>query len=168
MENETTTSELLKLLAPFLAGTAVVTVAVLLLLLRLTPLGALAAAPSVVSFDVVKYTNSQRAVASSFLKQGSDVSKASELLLNLPERTRQAIAEVAGPRTLVVLKQAVVQGQTADITDAVLTKLSMPINVPTADAASYSLDSAPTMLIAPSGAKPLITPAPASSASVLP
>ena len=92
-------------------------------------------------------TNAQRAVASSFIKPGADVSGANELLLNLPERTRQTIAAVAGAGTLVVLKQAVVQGTTEDITDAVLKKLGLPLNVPTADATAYVMDGAPTMFM---------------------
>lgn len=101
---------------------------------------------SVVSFDIVKFTNSQRAVASSFIRPNADIGAANELLLNLPKRTRAAISRVAGPGTLVIVKQAVVQGQTDDITDAVLTDLGLPLNVPTADAAAYSLDVAPTSM----------------------
>jgi len=144
MNDELSTKDLAKLLAPFLAMTALAAVFVVLILLRFLP--NMAVAPSVVSFDVVKYTNSQRAVASSFLKPGADVAQVNELLLNLPQRTRTAIEDVAGPGTLVVIKQAVVQGQTEDITDAVLKKLSMPTNVPTADGPALAIDMAPTML----------------------
>lgn len=100
----------------------------------------------VVTFDVLKYTNAQRAVASAFVRKDSDQTQASELLLNLSERTRSAIEEVAGPGTLVVLKQAVVQGQTEDITAEVLERLGLPADVPTSDAAAYQLDVAPTFL----------------------
>ena len=144
--NELTTKDLFKLLAPFLALTAVGAIFVVLLMFRFLPLGGHLSA-SVVAFDVIKYTNAQRAVASSFIKPGADVSGANELLLNLPERTRQTIAAVAGAGTLVVLKQAVVQGTTEDITDAVLKKLGLPLNVPTADATAYVMDGAPTMFM---------------------
>ena len=100
----------------------------------------------VVTFDVIKYTNSQRAVASAFVKQGSQQREATELLSNLSERTRKAIEKAAGAGTLVVIKQSVVQGQTRDITDAVLQELGLPVEVPTEDATSYSLDVAPTLL----------------------
>lgn len=144
MNDDLSTKELAKILAPFLAMTALGAVFVMLVLVRFLP--DVTTAPSVVSFDVVKYTNSQRAVASSFLKPGADVAQVNEVLLNLPQRTRAAIEEVAGAGTLVVIKQAVVQGQTEDITDAVLKKLSMPTNVPTADGPAAAIDFAPTML----------------------
>ncbi len=144
MNEELNTKELAKLLAPFLAMTALAAVLVMLVMLRFLP--AAGGAPSVVSFDVIKYTNAQRAVASTFVKPSADIAKANELLLNLPERTRSAIEEVAGHGTLVVVKQAVVQGQTDDITDAVLKKLGLPTNVPTADSTAAALDFAPTSL----------------------
>lgn len=102
---------------------------------------------AVVSFDVMQYANAQRAVASAFLKKNADVSNANETLLGLSDRTRKAIEEVAGPGTLVVLKQAVVQGQTRDITEEVLKRLGLPTNAPTSDATAYILDVAPTMLM---------------------
>lgn len=115
---------------------------------------------SVVTFDVLKYTNAQRAVASAFVRKDPDQTQvASELLLNISERTRAAIEDVAGEGTLVVLKQAVVQGQTRDITEEVLTKLGLPTNVPTADAAAYQLDVAPTLF----SDRRAVVPAPAPS-----
>lgn len=87
--------------------------------------------PQVVTFDLFKYLNAQRAVAEAFIKPSSARSlSASQILANMPEKTRRAIAQVAGPGTLVVIKQAVVQGQTRDITDQVLRLLSLPTNVP--------------------------------------
>lgn len=149
MTDEPTTADLAKLLAPFLLLTALVAVAAVLLLLRFTPLAAAGGPPAVASFDVLKYTNAQRAVASSFLKPSEDVSRTNELLLNLPERTRQVITDVAGRGTLVVVKQAVVQGQTRDITDEVLKQLGLPADVPTSDATSYVMGAAPTGLMVP-------------------
>lgn len=103
---------------------------------------------TVVTFDVVKYANATRAVASNFLKQDAQAATADAgtLLLNLPERTREVIARIAGPGTLVMVKQGVVQGQSTDITDEVLKTLGLPTNVPTQDNAAYALDVAPTML----------------------
>jgi hypothetical protein len=151
--NEMSTKELAKLLAPFLAMTALAAFMAVVLFLRLAAPGVAGGAPAVASFDVVRYANAQRAVASAFLKSTADQTSANELLLNLSDRTRKTIAEVAGPNTLVVLKQSVVQGATRDITEEVLTKLGLPTNVPTADAVSYTLDAAPTMLMRPPAAR---------------
>jgi hypothetical protein len=85
----------------------------------------------VVTFDVFKYVNAQRAVAEEFIKPTSSSSlTASQILSDMPAKTRVAIAKVAGPNTLVVIKQAVVQGQARDITNQVLRLLSLPTNVP--------------------------------------
>jgi hypothetical protein len=143
------TKSLLKLLAPFLAMTIVVTLFMVMVFLRFAPGGG-ASAPPVVTFDVLKYTNAQRAIASAFVKKDPNkVESANEVLLNLSARTRTAIEETAGPGVLVVLKQAVVQGQRYDITDKVLVKLGLPTDVPTSDAAEYSLDQSPTLFSAP-------------------
>lgn len=133
-------------LLPYLAGTALVTTLALVLILRFTSVVSLGGAPSVVTFDVVKYTNSQRAVASAFINPRADIARANELLLKLPERTREVIEEVAGPGTLVMVKQGVVQGQAEDITDKVLTKLGLPVDVPTKDEPQAALDELPTNL----------------------
>lgn len=103
------------------------------------------AMPTVVTFDTVKYTNSTRAVASQFLKNESNGESAA-LLLNLPERVRDSIEKVAGPGTVVMLKQTVVHGAVADITDQVLEDLGLPTNVPTQDPTAFALDQAPTQL----------------------
>lgn len=156
-EDSTSSMDLLHTLAPFLIGTVLVSVLVVIALMRFMP--GVGAGGSVASFDVIKYTNAQRAVASSFLGKNADIGGTNEILLNMPARTREAIASVAGPGTLVVIKQAVVQGQTADITDEVLTKLGLPTNVPTADATAYVMDNyAPTMLMG-GGALPPPRPA---------
>lgn len=144
-ENESSPLPLMELL-PYLAAAVIAAVMIVALMLRFSPLGAAHGAPTVVTFDVVKYTNSQRAVASAFIKPGSDIARANELLLNVPERTRVAIEEIAGEGTLVMVKQAVVQGQFADITDDVLKKLGLPTDVPTSDATAAAIDIAPTSL----------------------
>lgn len=151
-------------LAPVIGGIALLAAAIalaaLFLLNRYLPALSPAASIEIVSFDVIKYTNAQRAVASAFLRPDADVSATNELLLNVPQRTREAIRDVAGPGTLVMLKQAVVQGQTRDITDDVLRRLGLPTNVPTADATALSLDAAPTMFFG----NPAPRPAPANRA----
>lgn len=110
--------------------------------------GSYGEAPAVVTFDVVKYTNAQRAVASAFLKPGNDPQAVNELLINLSDRTREAIGRHAGPGTLVLVKQGVVQGQLKDITDEVLVDLKLPVKeIPTSNGVEFVLDYAPTMLM---------------------
>lgn len=146
-------SGLLGTLFPYLAGTAIVTIALFLGAMRfgagqyIAPLVA-TGTPSVVTFDAVKYTNAQRAVASAFLKPGVDPQDVNDILMNLSERTRDAIRSQAGPGTIVIIKQAVVQGQLRDITDAVLKDLNLPVKeIPTSNGVEYTLDLAPTMLM---------------------
>lgn len=150
MDEQPNNLELAKLLAPYLCVTAVVTILCVVLLWVFTPLGrgGSAGAPAVVTFDVVKFSNAQRAVASAFIKRDADVSEANDLLLGLSDRTRASIEKIAG-RRLVMVKQAVAQGGGEDITDAVLKDLNLPTVVPTSDGAAYTLDVAPTMLAAP-------------------
>jgi len=147
MNDEPSNKELAKLLAPFLVMTALVAVVAVLLIMRFAAPSVTGAAPAVVTFDVIRYANAQRAVASAFLKPNADQVSANETLMNLSERTRTVIEEVAGRNTLVVLKQSVVQGSTQDITEEVLTKLGLPTDVPTSDAVAYTLDTAPTMFM---------------------
>lgn len=160
--------ETFKLLAPYLALTVLVTLMAVMLLLRFTP--NLATPPAVVSFDVLRYTNAQRAVASAFIGKNADVLQANDALLDLPQRARATIQEVAGEGTLVVLKQAVIQGQTRDITEEVLTKLGLPVNVPVADSPAYVMDElTPNALIGvnPGSRRPTATQtAPAGNAAL--
>ena len=85
----------------------------------------------VVTFDVLKYENAERDAAMKLMGQGGSGSVA-PMLSYVSKRLRSAIRQAAGPDTLVVLSQAVVQGQTRDITDQVLKNLGLPTNVPTA------------------------------------
>jgi hypothetical protein len=146
---ELTTKELFKLLAPFLILTVLVSFLAFVLFLRFSPLSSPQGPLNVVTFDIVRYTNAQRAVAAVFLNKGADQGMAAETLTGLSDRTHTAIMDVAGPGTVVLLKQAVVQGQMRDITSAVLKKLRLPTDVPTSDAAAYAIDIAPTMWITP-------------------
>lgn len=142
-------NELLKLLAPYLAGTAIFTLLIVVLLLRFSPLGAGGGGSvNAVTFDIVRFSNAQRAVASAFLKKGADITEANDLLLGLSDRTRVAIAEIAGPNTIVLVKQSVAQGVTRDITEEVLKKLKLP-TAPTSDIVAYTLDVAPTNFTLP-------------------
>ncbi len=99
--------------------------------------------PSIVAFDVTRLANAQRALAAGLLGQDSDA------LLSLSRIGREsevAIREIAGPDTVVLVKQAIVTGEVLDITDAVLTRLGLPTNVPTVDPMRYLKDLAPTEL----------------------
>ena len=87
----------------------------------------------VVTFDVLKYENAERAASMKLMGQGGSGAVA-PMLSYVSKRLRSAIRQAAGPGTLVVLSQAVVQGQTRDITDQVLKDLGLPTNVPTAAA----------------------------------
>lgn len=129
-----------KLLAPYLALTVVTSLVAMMLFLRFAP--GISAPPAVVSFDVIRYANAQRAVASAFLgkDKGQGVLEANETLHDLPKRAREAIRSIAGDGTLVVIKQAVVQGQTLDITEDVLKELGLPLAVPIADAPAWVMD----------------------------
>lgn len=125
-----------------LVGAALIAATLVLVVMRYTAIGT----PAVVVFDVIKYANAQRAVASRFIVDKEAANEAAPMLLELSKRTRDVIREAAGPRTLVVLRQAVVQGEMRDITDEVLTRLGLPTDVPTADPSKLVLDIAPTML----------------------
>lgn len=143
---------LLGTLLPYLIGTCLFTIAVMVSILRFVPSNVLTPvyteAPAIVTFDVVKYMNAQRAVASAFLKPDHDKQAINELLVGLSDRARDAILSQAGPGTIVLLKQTVVQGQFKDITDDVLRELRLPVKeVPTSDGVDYVLDHAPTMML---------------------
>lgn len=147
MENQESSSDdwgLLKMLAPYLAGTAIVAALLTLAILRFVSGGV---AIKAVTFDIIKYTNSQRAVASSLLGATSaNQGEASQLLLDVSKRTRTSISKIAGEGTLVFIKQGVVQGAMRDITDDVLKDLNLPTDVPSADGTEAALDAAPTSL----------------------
>lgn len=141
--------EIFHAIAPYLAGTAILVLLVIFAVLRFTNIAGSAGRVDAVTFDVVRFSNAQRAVASAFIKKDQDIAEANDLLLGLSERTRKTIADVAGPNTMVLVKQSVVQGVEVDITEEVLKRLGLPLNVPTSDGAAYALDVAPTMLVRP-------------------
>lgn len=126
---------------PQFIATALAAAALIMLVMRYTGIGQ----PAVVAFDIIKYANSQRAVASKFLVGGKGAEEAAPLLIEVSKRARDVIREIAGPGTLVVIRQSVVQGEVRDITDEVLTTLGLPVDVPTANPTNMVLDIAPTM-----------------------
>lgn len=104
---------------------------------------------NVAVFDVVKFANAQRALASRFVGKTDNASEAGTLLLQLGAKTNAAIEKAAGPGTLVLVKQGVASRDQVDITDAVLADLGLPTNVPTAEPLKYLTEVAPTMLMLP-------------------
>jgi hypothetical protein len=155
---------------PSLALTVLLSASVVLMVLKFsgaTQTGA--GSVRVAVFDVVKFANAQRAVASQFLGKNEDASEAGTLLLSLSSKTTDTITKVAGAGTLVLVKQGVVSGQQVDITDDVLTALGLPTNVPTADPVKYISEVAPTMLAMPRRpAGPVERTEPAPTSKVLP
>jgi hypothetical protein len=139
--------EVLKTLLPYLLCTAALTIAFVLCVVRFGHVARTSSAPAnIVTFDIIRYGNAQRAFASKFLtKQGDDDST---VLMNLSKKTHDSITKFAGGNT-VILKQSVVQGDIPDITDDVLKDLGLPTNVPTQDPSTYTIDSAPTNFIIP-------------------
>lgn len=153
-------SSVLKELAPYLAATALATAALVLGVTALQSRIIGGGHITVAVFDVVKFANAQRALASKFLGKRDDPNEAGMLLLTLSKKTTATIEKIAGPGTLVLVKQGVVSGSQLDITDAVLTELGLPTDVPTADPMKYLQDIAPTTLMMPQRQS---APAPAPS-----
>jgi hypothetical protein len=139
---------ILKVLWPYLAVTALVAATLVLGVIKVTGLGAgRSSTPlNAVVFDVIKLANAQRAVASAMMGTGEAASESAQLLLDVSKRTRGAIEKVAGPQTLVLVKQGVVSPEMTDITDAVLKELGLPTKVPTQDTMGYLTEMAPTYL----------------------
>lgn len=138
---------ILKVLLPYLVVTALVAATLVLAILKFTGQG-VGSAPKInaVVFDVIKLANAQRAIASAMLKQDEAGAESAQILLDVSKRTRQAIVKVAGPNTLVLVKQGVVSPEMKDITDDVLKELGLPTKVPTQDTMGYLTDFAPTYL----------------------
>lgn len=144
---EENSESILKVLLPYLVVTALVAATLVLAVLKFTGQGAGSGAKlNAVVFDVVKLANAQRAIASAMIKQDEAGAESAQLLLDVSKRTRQAILKVAGPNTLVLVKQAVVSPEMRDITDDVLKELGLPTKVPTQDTMTYLTEFAPTYL----------------------
>ncbi len=101
-------------------------------------------AQRVVTFDISRLTNAQRAIAAGLI-QGDDPDVV-VTLARIGKEVEGAIVDIAGPGALVVVKQAIISGQAEDITDAVLARLGLPTDVPTLDPMNYVTDIAPTEL----------------------
>lgn len=151
----------LKNAAPMLLLSAFISAALVLGVLKLSGNMGSRGNVSVVVFDVVKLANAQRALASRFIGRTDNAAEGGALLLQLGAKTNAAIEKVAGAGTLVLVKQGVVSTGQVDITDAVLTELGLPSNVPTAEPMRYLNEIAPTMLMLPNRD----VPAPAQAAS---
>lgn len=153
-------------------GLLIALVAALLVLgvLKLSDVSRGGSSVTVAVFDVVKFANAQRALASTFVGKSENSTEAGTLLLTLSKKTKATIEKVAGAGTLVLVKQGVVTGSQIDITDAVLKELGLPTDVPTVDPVTYLSDVAPTMLMLPKReAAPAKTPSTAdSSDKILP
>lgn len=137
----------LKVLLPYLVVTALVAATLVLAVMKFTGQGP-GSAPhlNAVVFDIIKLANAQRAVASAMIKSDEAGAESAQLLLDVSKRTRAAIVKVAGPGTLVLIKQGVVSPELKDITNDVLEELGLPTTVPTQDTMGYLTDVAPTYL----------------------
>jgi hypothetical protein len=141
----------LKNAAPLLLLSALLSAALVLGVLKLSGnLSGRGGSVNVAVFDVIKFANAQRALASRFIGRTENASEGGALLLQVSAKTAAAIEKIAGPGTLVLVKQGVVSTGQIDITDDVLTELGLPTNVPTAEPLKYLTEVAPTMLMLPS------------------
>lgn len=104
----------------------------------------------IVVLDMAKLMNAQRALASKLTGNQSNP-EAATTLAQASQRSERVIRAIAGPEAIVLVKQAVVAwpGEMPDITDAVITELGLPTDVPTV---SYSPDRVP----APGAASPRV------------
>lgn len=139
---------ILRVLLPYLVVTALVSATLVLAIVKFTGQGMGSAQKlNAVVFDIVKLANAQRAIASAMVKNDDAAAESAQLLRDVSKRTRQAIVKIAGPSTLVLIKQGVVSPEMKDITDDVLKELGLPTKgVPTQDTMGYLTDVAPTYL----------------------
>ncbi len=102
-------------------------------------------APKVVTFDVTKFVNAERAIASNLLtKHGAAAENATVVLARVSKMVQSVVREEAGPGTLVLIRQGVVARNVPDITDKVLRKLGLPTKVVTQSPERYADEIAPT------------------------
>lgn len=165
MNIEQIESALIKRILPYIALCFIFAIAITLLVVRYVPIG-LGGAPTagpglstIYVFDVVKFTNAQRKVASSLLRKEPGAEEAGLILLNVSKMTRQTIEEITGPDATILIKQSVIQGRYVDITEQVMAKLGLPLDVPTASTDTLVIDSAPTNLVLRGLNKPIERPA---------
>ena len=95
----------------------------------------------IVTIDPVELANAERALASKLLtRHGNHPAARQRITLKLfrvGREMRATIRKVAGPGTIVLVKQAVIAGSVPDITKTVLTRLGLPAKVPTVDLTQY-------------------------------
>lgn len=96
-------------------------------------------AGKLVTVDLVRILNAERKA----LPKLSDGGDPSLELLRIGRQIRPTIRKVAGPDTVVLVKQSVVGGHLPDITDRVLKYLGLPAKAPTVNLTG-ALDDAPT------------------------
>lgn len=147
----------LKSAAPMLLLSALISAVLVLGVLKLSGNMGGSGSVNVAVFDVVKFANAQRALASRFIGRTENAAEGGTLLLQLGAKTNAAIEKAAGPGTLVLVKQGVVSTGQVDITDKVLTDLGLPTDVPTAEPMKYLNEVAPTMLMLPNRETPVPT-----------
>jgi hypothetical protein len=101
--------------------------------------------PKVVTFDITKFINAERAIASNLLsKNRSAAENATVVLARVSKMVQGVIREEAGPGTLILVRQGVVASNVPDITNKVLRKLGLPTHVPTQSPEKYAVEIAPT------------------------
>ncbi|MHB1666125.1 TrbI F-type domain-containing protein [Thiomonas sp.] len=99
--------------------------------------------PKIVTFDVTKLINAERAVAGGLLGKTKN-ENASIVLARVSSLVRRTITQEAGPGTIVLVKQGVVSKNVPDITDSVLAQLGLPAKATTATPMRYATQIAPT------------------------
>lgn len=145
---------LISYLAPFFVGAIILSIFLTLLAFKFIPAFKSLNAPKVVVFDITKYVNAQRSIASNYLTNDpSKMAQTNELLMGLSDRTKAAIDKFAGPGTLVMVKQGVVSGEMDDITDKVLNEVGLSVKVPTEDAVRAVLNPVQTQSLVKDGPK---------------
>lgn len=143
---------LLNYLAPFFVGTVIVSVFLTLLTFKYIPTFKNLSAPKVVVFDITKYVNAQRSIASNYLTNDpSKMAQTNELLVGISDRTKAAIEKYAGPGNLVMVKQGIIMGEMEDITDKVLNEVGLSSKVPTEDAVRAILNPVQTQSLVKDG-----------------
>jgi len=103
-----------------------------------------AAKPKMVTFNVAKLVNAERAVGSGLI--GGKDTNATIVLAHVEKDVRKVIRQEAGPGTIVLVKQGVVSRNLPDITLPVLKELGLPTKVPGLSPMAVVKQVAPTNL----------------------
>lgn len=143
-ENQESPS-ILQVLLPYLIVTAIASIVTTLAVLRFAPVAIIK--PSVVVFDVVKLANAERAIASNIIAKNDKSQDSSVILAQVGKRAESSISKIAGPNTIVLVKQAVVGYNLPDITDAVLKDLDLPLDSKTYNTSDVVLKPTPDGLL---------------------